>query len=130
MQKRQTGRLMLAGALLLCVLGARSRGSVGQQTPGVPPQTHQPGQATPTAMPGPDDGDNPFRDKMEAQRARLQTSERRKRMVADTDRLLLLATELKAEVDKTTKDEMSVTVIRKAADIERLAHDVKERMKG
>jgi len=73
---------------------------------------------------------DPLADKMEAGRARALADDRHKKMVSDTDKLLQLATELKSEVDKSTKDEMSITVIRKAADIEKLAHDVKERMKG
>lgn len=56
-------------------------------------------------------------------------SERKKQLVSDSDQLLKLATELKAEVDKTDKDTLSVTVIRKADAIERLAHNVKEKMK-
>jgi len=39
--------------------------------------------------------------------------------------LLKLATDLKAEVDKTTKDTLSVTVVRKANEIEQLAHKVR-----
>jgi hypothetical protein len=55
---------------------------------------------------------------------------RHRRMIVDTDKLLELATELKDDVDKSTKNEMSVASIKKAAEIEKLAHDVKERMKG
>jgi hypothetical protein len=43
--------------------------------------------------------------------------------------LLKLATDLKAEVDKTTTDTLSLEVIRKADAIERFAHDVKEKKK-
>lgn len=39
--------------------------------------------------------------------------------------LLKMATDLKAEVDKTTKDTLSVTVVRKAGEIEQLAHKVR-----
>ncbi len=39
--------------------------------------------------------------------------------------LLKMATDLKTEVDKTTKDTLSVSVIRKAGEIERLAHKVR-----
>ena len=46
-----------------------------------------------------------------------------------TARLLQLATELKAEVDKTNKETLSLNIIRKADTIEKLAHDVKEKMK-
>lgn len=54
---------------------------------------------------------------------------RRKEIAADSALLLKLATELKVEVDKTDKDTLSLKVIRKAAEIEKLAHDVKEKMK-
>jgi hypothetical protein len=56
-------------------------------------------------------------------------AERRKQIAEDSARLLKLATDLKAEVDKTTKDTLSLNVIRKADDIENLAHSVKEKMK-
>jgi hypothetical protein len=39
--------------------------------------------------------------------------------------LLKMATELKTEVDKTTPDTLSVTVVRKAGEIEHLAHKVR-----
>ncbi|MGB6826468.1 MAG: hypothetical protein WBE41_00395 [Terracidiphilus sp.] len=39
--------------------------------------------------------------------------------------LLKLATDLKAQVDKATKDELSVTVVRKATELEQMAHKVR-----
>jgi len=39
--------------------------------------------------------------------------------------LLKMATDLKTEVDKTTKDTLSLTVVRKAGEIEQLAHKVR-----
>lgn len=56
-------------------------------------------------------------------------AERKKQIADDSTKLLKLATELKAEVDKTNKDTLSINVIRKADAIEKLAHDVKEKMK-
>jgi hypothetical protein len=55
--------------------------------------------------------------------------ERKKQMDDDTAKLLKLAMELKAEVDKSNKDTLSLGVIRKADDIERLAHSVQVKMK-
>jgi hypothetical protein len=55
--------------------------------------------------------------------------ERKKQIADDTTKLLKLAADLKAEVDKTNKDTLSLNVIRKADEIERLAHNVKEKMK-
>jgi hypothetical protein len=49
-----------------------------------------------------------------------------KQEVADeAANLLKMATALKTEVDKTTKDTLSVTVVRKAGEIEQLAHKVR-----
>jgi len=45
----------------------------------------------------------------------------------DSQKLLDLALALKAEVDKTNKDVLSMGVIRKADEIEKFAHSVKER---
>lgn len=57
-------------------------------------------------------------------------NEERKRQISDDSaKLLKLATDLKAEVDKTNKDTLSMGVIRKADEIEKLAHAVKEKMK-
>jgi hypothetical protein len=39
--------------------------------------------------------------------------------------LLKLATDLKAQVDKSRKDELSVAVVRKAAEVEQAAHKVR-----
>ena len=56
-------------------------------------------------------------------------TERKRQIADDTSKLLELATQLKAEVDKTSKDTLSINVIRKAESIEKLAHGVKEKMK-
>jgi hypothetical protein len=56
-------------------------------------------------------------------------AERKRQVADDSAKLLKLATELKTEVDKTDKDTLSLTVIRKADAIEKLAHNVKEKMK-
>ena len=48
----------------------------------------------------------------------------------DTEKLLKLSTELKEYVDKTNENVMSVEVIKKAEEIEKLAHSVKTKMLG
>jgi hypothetical protein len=73
---------------------------------------------------------SPYKERMEANAVKSRNTDRHKRLVDDTTKLLALSNELKAEVDKSTKDELSISVIQKAAEIERLARDVKERMKG
>ena len=76
--------------------------------------------------PGAADG-SPNDASLAAQRLKQANLDRQKRMQADADKLLQLATEIKAEVDHTTKDELSVTVLKKTAEMEKLAHDIRER---
>ncbi len=93
-----------------------------------PPQRQPPGQL---GRPGQDEPPTALPDPMIAQRqARLRNNDRQQRLVADTDKLLTLATELKQDVSKTNQNVLSVDVIKKADEIEKLAHSVKERMKG
>lgn len=73
---------------------------------------------------------DPNAERMQEQAAKGRNAERQRRLVADTEKLLSLATELKQDVDKTDKNTMSVDVIKKAEEIEKLARSVKERMKG
>jgi len=48
----------------------------------------------------------------------------------DTDRLLKLSTELKDYVDKDNQNVLSLEVINKAEEIEKLAHSVRTKMRG
>ncbi len=85
----------------------------------------------PSANPLPDAN---ARMQMNEQKAKDQNfdaanAERKRQLNDDSTKLLTLAISLKAEVDKTNKDTLSLNVIRKADEIEKLAHDVKEKMK-
>jgi len=53
-----------------------------------------------------------------------------KQLADDTAKLLTLANELKAELDKSTKDTLSLGVIKKAEQVEKLAHKVRDEMKA
>ena len=70
------------------------------------------------------------RDRMMRDMAKKANLQRAAALKSDTEKLLKLATELKAYVDKTDDNVMSLEVIRKAAEIEKLAHSVKDKMKG
>ncbi len=59
-----------------------------------------------------------------------RNSDRQKALVADTEKLLALAQQLKLDVDKSNKDMLSVDVVRRAEQIEKLARSVKEKMRG
>lgn len=62
--------------------------------------------------------------------AKSDTVQQKKdQLTADTAKLLKLAAELKVAVDKTTKDQLSITVIKKAGEVEKLAHKVRDEMK-
>ena len=50
---------------------------------------------------------------------------RKQEVAAECADLLKLATDLKAQVDKTGKDELSVTVVRKASELEQMARKVR-----
>ncbi len=67
--------------------------------------------------------------RQEREREKRLNKERHQRIQKDTDKLLLLATQLKQYVDKTNENVMSVDVIRKAEEIEKLAHAVQSKMK-
>lgn len=54
---------------------------------------------------------------------------RQKQLTDDSTKLLALAVALKSEVDKTNQDMLSIGVIRKANEIEKLAHNVKDKLK-
>ncbi len=56
--------------------------------------------------------------------------ERQAALKKDTDRLLQLAEELKRSVDKSNESVLSLDVMKKAEQIEKLAHSVKDKMKG
>ena len=70
------------------------------------------------------------RAKMEKDQAKKFNEERFENLKRDTDKLLKLSTELKAYVDKSSKDTLSLDVVKKAEEIEKLAKSVKEKMKG
>ncbi len=67
---------------------------------------------------------------IEVKQQHARNEERQKRLVADTDKLLALATQLHDDVGKTDKNILSLDVVKRAEEIEKLAHSVRERMKG
>lgn len=69
-------------------------------------------------------------EKIEHDREKALNKQRQTNLQKDTDRLLKLATELKESVDKSNEHTLSLDVIKKADEIEKLAKSVKEKMKG
>jgi len=62
--------------------------------------------------------------------AKKANLERQTSLKNDTDKLVRLAGELKEYVDKSNENMLSLDVIKKAEEIEKLARSVKEKMKG
>lgn len=123
MRKQQGIRLGLAGLLLLASSAGAGLGQFNTQPTRQSPDPNKPFGDN-------NRNDDPFAVKMAEKQAQSRNTDRQKHLVADTDKLLSLATELKQEVDKTDKNTLSVDVVKKADEIEKLAHSVKERMKG
>jgi len=117
-------RLALAGlaaGLLLFAITPIASDGMGQNTyPHLPPELNR----IPYSNQASEINDQQKKkDNFEAANA-----ERKKEIASDSAKLLKLATELKAEVDKTNKDTLNLKVVRKADEIEKLAHSVKEKM--
>ena len=74
--------------------------------------------------------DNPWSQQQKRDMLKKQNEQRQQDIKKDTDQLLELATELKQYVDKTNENIISLDVIKKAEQIEKLAKNVKDKMKG
>jgi hypothetical protein len=74
--------------------------------------------------------DNDAHDRMLHDMVKKANEERAAALKADADKLLKLAVELKAYVEKSNENVLSLDVIKKAEEIEKLAHTVKDKMKG
>ena len=70
------------------------------------------------------------RQRMEKDMAKKANQDRQAQLRRDTEKLLQLATDLKEEVDKSNENVLALEVIKKADEIEKLAHSVREKMKG
>ena len=77
--------------------------------------------------PGPEDE---ARQRIQRDMAKKANQDRQANLKRDTERLLRLSTELKEYVDKTNENMLSVEVVKKAEEIEKLARSVKDKMKG
>jgi hypothetical protein len=63
-----------------------------------------------------------------ARRLRVLNEERQKSMVSDTEKLLKLAQELNTEIGSGDQPSLTPIQVRKVADIEKLAHNIRQKM--
>ena len=94
-----------------------------QQLPTIPDASQGPGRRR--ESPADRTMDDLMRDN-----ARKLNKQRQQDLKRDTDKLLDMATELKKYVDKSNENLLSLEVLRKAEEIEKLARSVKDKMKG
>ena len=114
-------RTRLAGLVCLAAVIAVASACIAQE--GKPQETPAAGTAQIS-----DSKVSPVKDS-KPQKGAAADSERKKLIADQSAQLLQMALALKAEVDKTTKDTLSLNVIKKADEIEKLAKSVKEKMK-
>jgi hypothetical protein len=102
----------------LCALPAFAQG-VAQ-----PPQVSRGGITAPSA------DEDEARARITSDMAKKAAKDRVAALRHDTDKLLRLSVELKQSVDKSDENVLSLEVIKKAEEIEKLARSVKDKMKG
>lgn len=114
-----------AGLLLTVALsGFAQQQPQGAQSSSNPAQSEKPNQhPEANRVPGPD-----IQPQQQTKQQKADAAQR-KQIANDAAKLLQLAQQLKAEVDKTDKDTLSLQVIRKADSIEKLAKGVTAKMK-
>jgi hypothetical protein len=110
---------------LTLLLGMQESAQQGE--PATPTHNQFPSLASQRSMGG--DVDFPTDDPVwQEKQLRVLNIERQKALVSDTNKLLKLAHDLDAEVSGTTSDSLTPDQIRTLAEIEKLAHSVKEKM--
>jgi hypothetical protein len=112
--------------------GGRDAGVMQAQQNGDGTLQRPPNPLHPGTMPSDDISglpDSPVSASTREQLRKTLNEDRHKRLENDVAKLQALTNELKTDVDKANKDELSLDVMRKAAEIEKLAHDVQNRMK-
>lgn len=82
-----------------------------------------------TAPPQFETRQDPTQKEMQDRMMREANKKRQQDIRDDTDKLFQLASELKTAVDKTNENLLSLDVVRKADEVEKLAHKVKDKMK-
>ncbi|MEO5936020.1 MAG: hypothetical protein ABIP81_02295 [Terriglobales bacterium] len=128
------GRLGIRIALIVLMLGTTFAAQSKSRS-----LAEAPVRDTPTAAKAPPadpqfgqrrNQEEPLDARMERARLKAWNKERYENLQKDTNKLLVLATELKESVDKANKDMLSLQVIRKTEEVEKLAKSVREKMKA
>lgn len=105
--------------------------ALAQMPGGGPPDLPQQPSMQPNIEPGPpmESSDNRVAE-MQAELEKKTEQQRVEQLKNDTDKLLKLSVELKTYVDKANTNVLSLDVIKKAQEIEKLAKSVHDKMRG
>ncbi|HZR65000.1 MAG TPA: hypothetical protein VFA85_07620 [Terriglobales bacterium] len=114
-------RVTLSVCLFFALFVPQSATSQQEQQPSGPPGANFPRHEEP----GPNVPDD-----MKKAMEKKANEQRQAQLKQDTEKLLKLSTELKEYVDKSNENILSLDVIKKADEIEKLAHSVKTKMRG
>lgn len=98
--------------------------------PALSSQQPPPPGGPPMHIPQPDENGPTIPDHMKKEMEKKANEQRQAELKRDTEKLLKLSTELKEYVDKSNENILSLDVIKKADEIEKLAHSVKIKMRG
>jgi hypothetical protein len=112
---------ILAGLLALVLSPMAGQALIQQNGTYVPSAVNR--------MPDANDRDKMHQQQNDEARMEAANAERKKEISEDGEKLLKMAADLKDELDKTSKDTLSVGTIHKIDAIEKLAHDMKNKMK-
>jgi hypothetical protein len=94
------------------------------QQPAISQTSQQPG------IHGAPDNDMGIPPEMQKRMQKKANEQRQADLKRDTEKLVKLSLELKQYVDKTNENVLSLDVLKKAEEIEKLAHSVKTKMRG
>ena len=132
MRMRRTNeivRIAAVGLMLLAGAAWSGNGNVAaaqQSTPGRNSDPIMPPSSPPNALPSEDPSvsGRMGADRIEA----MKMADRRNHAQKDIEKLTALTSELKTDFDKTHQGELPVDLMKKAKEIEKLAHDLQSQM--
>ena len=113
--------LWLSAAGHAAVAGAMEWGAPQQNGTYVPPAVNR--------MPTTVDQEQMQQQHSDEARIEAANAERKKQIAEDSDKLLKMATELKEELDKTDKDTLSMSTVRKVDAIQKLVKEMKDKIR-
>ena len=118
---------------VLATATALSCGALAGQVPGQQPPSPNPDRPylSPEAnrLPNVNDQMRMREKKLKQQNFEAANTERKKQIAGDSEKLITLAMALKAEMDNTANGALTPDLLHKVEEIEKLAHEVQEKMK-